>query len=343
MNRALWHFWTGTWLTAAALAAGLHLWWAPQSAKQPPRPPFYFSKEFFLGFDEPGESVPHYLWRFGLFGFDRKLRDADLVVIGTSHVWFGFSASLMTQKLSALAGHPVHVVNMGLGGADVACQARILKYRGIKDQTVLVDLFAPHGDLNSPWGDEAERVDWLQAYVHVLRIWVNGIREWCLDPWLPNLRLYQNHLVVLRMIEGVFVNRWDTGDTEYMWNPGLGYTFKRGVPPLADMNMPFDPAAPAYPGGVDPRVQLPPVLRTVIEANHLRPLLTLIPYLGYQPERAQLIANQTGYPLIVVSPDGLTFRDADHLNAPGRDLASARLADGVAKQLGLKAAKSKGP
>jgi hypothetical protein len=327
---------------AVVLATGLHFWWAPLIAKQPPRPPFYFSKDLFLGFDEPGQSVPHYLWRFGLFGFDQKLRTADVIVIGSSHVWFGFSASLMAQKLSALAGHPIHVVNMGLGGADVACQARILKYRGITHRIVLVDLFANLGEKNSPWGEEVERIDWFQAYVHVLRIWVNGIREWCLDPWLPNFKLYQNHFVLLRMIEGVFANRWDTGDTEYMWNPGLGYTFKRGVPPPANMNMTFDPAAPPFPFGVDPRIELPHAVSAVVETNHLRPLLTLIPYLSYQPERAQLVARQTGYPLLVIEPQGLTFRDGDHLNAAGRDLATERLTAALAKELGLDAAKGKG-
>jgi hypothetical protein len=299
----------------------------------PSRPPFYFTKDLFLGFDEPAESVPHFLWRFGLFGFDQRLRDADYILVGTSHVWFGLSASLLSQRLSAAAGHPVRVVNLGLGGAEEAFQARILQYRRIKDKAVIIDLYAPAGELNSPWGDEAERIDWAEAYVHVLRVWANGIREWCLDPWLPNFKISHGHLYAMRVIEGVFVCRWDTGDTEYMWVPECGYSFRRGVPPPSTMNIPFDPHAPT-PGNEarGAHIVLPNIWYKVIEKNHLRPFLTIVPYNGYAPEAAQRVADLHGWSFISVSPTGLTFRDPDHLNAAGRDLASERLAAGIIGQ-----------
>jgi hypothetical protein len=135
----------------------------------------------------------------------------------------------------------------------------------------------------------------------------------------------------LRIIEGVFVCRWDSGDTEYMWNPGLGYVFRRGVPPTSDMDSPLG-AGPGPDAGVpDHGVDLPPDFRDLAISNRLKPILTLAPYEGYLPDVAQRIAAQTGYPLVTLSPDGLRFRDMDHLNAVGRDMASERLAEGVLK------------
>lgn len=332
MHSYLWKFWSGMWLTAAILVTGLHLWWQPRLNHLPPPPPFYFSKDLFLGFDEPGESVPHDLWRFGLFGFGERLRDADFVMVGTSHFWFGISASLISERLSAAAGHPVRVVNMGLGGADVAFQAQILKERHVRDKQLVIDVFAPHGEGYSPWGADTARFDWVQGYVHVLKVWANGVREWCLDPWVPNVKIYGGHIIILRIIEGVFVCRWDTGDTEYMWNPGLGYVFRRGVPPPSDMNIPFEATTGTSERPLDQRIYLPKALQDVIKSNNLKPILTLIPYLGYQPEVAERIALLHGYPFVSVAPDGLTFRDPEHLNAAARDIASARLAAGIQQQ-----------
>jgi hypothetical protein len=220
-------FWWNTGSTFLLCALILHFWWAPYLRRLPPAP-FPFSRTIYLNSYNDEGILSHYLYWFGLFGFGEKLRHSDLILIGTSHVWFGLSASLLSEKLSAAEGRPVHVMNMGLGYADEAFQFRALRHNHINGKTIILDLYSPAADTMSVWAMELQNKDWLVAYFLILKIWSEAIRDWCLDSILPRFNAQGNAPHLPRYYVGAETCRWDTNDLEYMWNPIYGYIYRRG-------------------------------------------------------------------------------------------------------------------
>ena len=57
----------------------------------------------------------HYFFHFGLFGVGDRIKNADVLIVGSSHAIFGLSAERIAAALSERWGRPVTVFNMALG------------------------------------------------------------------------------------------------------------------------------------------------------------------------------------------------------------------------------------
>jgi len=317
-------FWLSLLLTAGLIGAGLHLWWKPRQEALPARIPFPMTHEVYPCAYEKG-IADHYLCYFGIFGFGDRLRKSDVLCIATSHFMYGLSASLLSERLSAFYGHPVRAYNLGLGFADMAFQAECLDRLGVKNKTVVIDMFAPEGEKISEWGEKVRHSDTVGAYIQVGEIWCDFIRDWLFDPLFPRVAFRGGDFQIERFLSSAVTRRWDSGDVDIIWAPMSGIVYRRDVPPPPNMILPMGHGEGRFGDRVDHGIGFPQALRKIVVQNSLKPILELYPFEGYQPEVAQKISLETGYPLILVAPDGLRFRDSDHLNAPSRDIATDRL------------------
>jgi hypothetical protein len=224
-------------------------------------------------------------------------------------------------------------MNMGMGYADEAFQFHALERNHIVGKTVIVDLYGPAEETISVWAAEVEKADWVTAYIQVLKIWSDGIRDWCLDPFLPRCKIDASGPVVTRTFGGGVVCRWDTDDAEYIWYPQLGFFYRRGTSPLPGYDNPPGPtpgtSEARFWGAGNRGIDLPLTARRVMASNHLRPILVMIPFNSYRPELAVQIADESHSSLVLIPPEGLRFFDWNHLTAPSRDVATSRLFDEI--------------
>ena len=95
-------FWTGTCAAAVICFGTVAVATVLTSASNPPKPAFPLS----------GTSLPvglcvghsghadHYAFRFGLFGVGDRIKNADVLIVGSSHAIFGLSAERIAAALS---------------------------------------------------------------------------------------------------------------------------------------------------------------------------------------------------------------------------------------------------
>ena len=94
-------FWQGCLGSSAVAFLALHLWWNHCKVGLPDRPPFpgvgdsYISEYNNLG------SASHYLYQFGLFGMGDRIRQSDVLLLGSSHMEYGISAAQLSAHAHA--------------------------------------------------------------------------------------------------------------------------------------------------------------------------------------------------------------------------------------------------
>jgi hypothetical protein len=142
MRPFLRQFWQSFGLVLSIMTAGLALTWHGTMTHLPPRPalwtggPSYVSSYSFHG------STSHHIFRFGLFGTGERIRQSDVLLLGSSHVEDGLSAAVLTDLLSKAAGRPVHAYNLGLGFAEgIGFAKAILAANDVHNSSVILDLF----------------------------------------------------------------------------------------------------------------------------------------------------------------------------------------------------------
>jgi hypothetical protein len=69
------------------------------SGSNPPKPAFPLSANRCLSAYSFGHA-DHYAFRFGLFGVGERIRNADVLIVGSSHATFGLSAEKIAAALS---------------------------------------------------------------------------------------------------------------------------------------------------------------------------------------------------------------------------------------------------
>ncbi len=116
------------------------------------------------------------------------MQKSDVVLLGTSHVELGLSASILSAELSHEAGHPIHVFNLGIPfGDSIPFIEQCLTYNHIQNKPVIVDLYAPTGTKLSPFAQKVDQSTSLSAFFTVTEIWLRAATDWFFDPWLPRL------------------------------------------------------------------------------------------------------------------------------------------------------------
>lgn len=268
-----------------------------------------------------GGQTDHYLFYFGMFGLAQTLRNADILMLGSSHMEFGLSAKQLALELSG-TNKTLSGFNLGVGSAEGLPFARlIIEKHALDKKLALLDVFMGNDGGLSAQAKTAISTDLIGAYIAVSRIWVNYFRDWILDGYLPQIafdkttgfqkkRFLQN-LVILR--------DWHTGDIVETWSPAMGELFVTSPPGVAKTLQ----AGPVLPAGLWLNAD---VRKTLITHGH-DAVVVSIPYQARNPVDEEALASANGLDAIVIDTADVLLWDNTHLTLAGRTLATSRAAE----------------
>lgn len=339
-NRQCW----GTTLTTfCALLTVFILAWSTR--KQPiPRPENPGYSHSFLGYYgyNSGQNSS-YIYRHGLLGYGNKIRDCDLLIIGSSHTLFGLSAEQLQAKLRGQYQRPISVFNASIAGGTLSDVLEILKANDVKNKTIIIDLFSTGRKLADA---NPAQVDTFGAYIHVISSFLDFTKDWCLDPYLPHMSVGQKKALPKfeRMLTTITYNNADYGDATLLWyshsetvqighqqgresgtifpSSSTSMTF-----PIQDVSIHPDPELKDL--NHDTIEDISPEFRQEIDRRNLHPIVILLPYHNFQPGKAEAIAKGAGYPFIPIASEGLATWDVHHLTSESRTIATDRLYEGM--------------
>jgi len=287
-------------------------------------------------------SAPHYFYLYGLFGMRDRLKNSDVLLLGSSHVEVGLSAAELEKNLSNVNKRKVRAYNLGLGFAEgIGFDNDIIAANNLRNKTLIVDLFMPGGESLSNYGDQARQSNTFAAYLRVFQLWTTCIGDRLLDPVLP--RFYPDDfgnanipgLPVRKRIMGFIAPRrylmilgirsWSTGDDVLSWSPDEGVVSNNPPP---DKNILYGHGEPAYQYMKNIGIFFPAEEQEMFHRRNLNVIYTLLPFEGYKNGSVPPEAE----PYISIIPDGLTYYEGMHLNSPGRVLATERLFNNMHSQ-----------
>lgn len=318
------------WTALTAVSFFLILSWVTYAKKfhTPERPFFPDPGQIFIGsYDHNSGQNASYIYRRQLFGFGEKIRNSDLLIMGSSHSLFGISATRLGEKLSARSGHPVKVFNLALAGGHIGDALEMIRANDVKDKTILIDLFNTVLTNADP---APEQTDYFTAHIKVISSCFDFSKDWAFDFCLPRMVFKPKCLLpVFQRSLGQFTYRdGNTGDALLLWSSSrlggqTGIIFPQ--PPEAYPMEHFDSFFPKP-------VVLPEEFLVEAQKRHLQLIITLVPYSNCQPSEAAEVTGQMGLPFIPISPDGLFEYDSNHLIGVSRDKATDRLFEGLVAQ-----------
>ena len=293
-------------------------WWIPKQQSRPARPNFPWGDKF-VSYYEPAGSAEHYLFYHGLFGFGSRIKGADLILMGTSHTIFGMSASRIQSELSAIAHKPIRVFNMGMVyGEGATFSSQVLAQNKATRKVLVVDLFTEYLDGMSPEAVTSEHSDLLMAYTKVLKIWGHYAADWLEDPYLPSWHLdslSDDDRGAKRQLGNTLFRHFDSCDNAgvWLWAAGERY-FSPDAHPLGS----GDPFA----ASPNRDIGFPESARLELHQLHEKVFLVALPFEG-----SSKAVMPVGYPIITVSPAGLSYIDQHHVNAASAKIVSDRIVD----------------
>lgn len=309
----------------------LHLVANSMRSQWPERPFLPMPGKVFVGnYDRNSGQNVSYIYRRRLFGFEKKIKECDLLILGSSHTLYGLSARELEKQLSKHASRPIKVFNASIAGGTFADALEILRANHVQDKAVLIDLFYPgqdHADQNPA------STDFFGANIKVLSSWCDYGKDWLLDPLLPQVTIGTKHVFphFQRALGLVAYQDWTTGDATQLWSPRYNDGQGGVIFPQAATGTAF-PIKNASTSG-EPFIKsadIPEAFRNEAEKNHLQVIVTLVPYSNDNPEEAAAIASRYGYPFIFISDNGLsTWDNASHLTGESRQIATERLFKGM--------------
>jgi hypothetical protein len=329
-------FWRSFAASALLLLLPAVLWARLAAPTLPPKPAFPVpGREFVAEYGGQAAYIAHIAYRWGLFGIGNRIRDADIVLLGSSHVQLGLSARQLSEALSQAAGRPIRVFNAGLGcDTPFAYDAALLDQLGVRDRMVVIDGFADDYDpYNAPcFAELAGITDRVHAVSKTLAVWSRFDWDWLLDGTLPRIDLRAHSIAVERYLNApATLLDWNDGDAAELFRPERGEEFPHPASApvdLATQRPPWQLASGTIP--------LPPAFANAA-ARGIRPVFTLIPFSLTPPfDRARydniahLLAEIGGgqrAPFVALSADGLASFDGEHLTGDARAAATARLAE----------------
>ena len=266
--------------------------------------------------------LDHYLFKFGLFGFGDRIRNAEVLILGSSHAEFGLSAETISAALSARRGRPVAAINLGVASDGMGFAREILEANKAQGQTLIVDLYANNQGGLLGAAQKALQTDILGAYVAVAAFTADYVKDWLFDGLLPRINFGLGaRMRADRFLYAVITRRRDNGDVVEVWAPVQGRLFQ-SVPEKTISKVPTNSAQLK-----GPPPTLLPEYAAYLASRKFSVGLTLIPYDGYRLDEAKRFAEQIGTPFIEIAPNDLQSFDPSHLDAVGRDVATRRLVD----------------
>jgi len=231
-NQLFWISFVSASITASII---LHIIWNQKYKKFPKRPELINFQTQYLGDDE-SYSATHILYRYGLFGVDKIINSADVLLVGTSHMEFGISATQLEDMLSKEYSRKIRVYNLGMGGGESTDFIKtILFSKKVEKKVIIIDLHDPLGDNWSYLAKVSNNLNILQAYIKIYNLWLDYLRDWCLDPIFPRFRPFMEvknvslfsdinrKVFAYRRFLGYFsVREWSSGDIVSYFEPTTG-------------------------------------------------------------------------------------------------------------------------
>lgn len=332
-------FWIGFVASSLVAVTILHKIWKNELKKLPKRPELLNFQTQYLGDDE-SYSATHILYRYGLFGTDKLINSADLLLIGTSHMEFGVSAKELEDILSKEYSRQLRVFNLGMGGGESTdFVQKILSSKKVENKVIIIDLHDPLGDSWSYLANATNNLSIIQAYIKIYNSWFDYFRDWCFDPIFPRFRPFmevknvssisdinKKVFAVGRFLGYFSVREWSSGDIISYFGPTSGELTKtKNVVPLS--------SSAKYLGGENQGVRVNHKLEEFLLASSNIVVATLVPWNGYAV--VNIPTDATNF--IFLPPEDLWTYDKSHLVHSSRNLNTKRLAAELIKMQVLKA------
>jgi hypothetical protein len=316
----------------AALGLPLHFL-APQqqTAVFPLR---LLSKGFISSYGD--RDVIHRVLYFGLFGFDRKLAEADVIIGGTSHAELGISAMTMSRTLTEKLGRPVKVVNMAMGwGEPLPFSMQVIRKRDIRCKAMIFDLYYTLSPQESEVAGPTVHTNKISAISNILDTWLAVVKDWMLDGALPRIWVWRGKVQIERYLSNVVgVRRWNNGDVYEYWHPRYGSVYRHTPAELLkdpQVGSTTDNIMDPTLAGVIKNGDVTAEKRTLDIEEFTRrlidPTFTIVPYKSYQLDGYELLANQLKIPLVIFPIGGIKMYDFFHTNSDGRELVTERIVE----------------
>ena len=314
------------------------------STQLPAKPPFPIpGKEFVAEYSGVGANGAHLVYYWNLFGIDNQVREAKVLLLGSSHMQFGISAGEMSSVLSAEAKRRVHVFNLGLGcGETFTFDSDLLMHLGLAKKALIGDAYAYPASYLTPCSLETEKSDRFQALFKVSAIWFKFAFDWVLDGQLPLINYEHQTVSSTRFLAPTVILDWRTGDCDFYYRPESGEIFPSSgrlatAPVMTGRSgeLPWSQSIST--------IAIPPQLRNVAATESLRTIVTLVPY-ATSPYRSRRISDiklyrtiekltssrvPKGVPFIPIAGQGLTTFDYGHLTGESRQVATDRLTSSI--------------
>ena len=317
-------FWAAMLGTLAVILAVLGIWRAQNPSWRMPLPsPF----ELFSAF--PAYKLPHPLFYYGIYGFRARIKESDVLLVGTSHVEVGLSAGELSRLLSEALKRPVKVFNLGRGYADgYAFTRAILDENDVRNKIVITDLYDPQQSGLSQYAIDVEHYGRRQAYLIVAREWMSYVVGLLQSYVAPQIEWTSTGFDLKPALADNDLRRYDNGDVQSFWIGKSGDIFDQSRQPGPLDITPEDKKALPSP---DETRQFND--RAYCQSRGLICLYTLIPYYGpggaaIDTFNVDTFVAEHGLRYLPISSDDLTFIDKRvHLDSAAREKATRRLAD----------------
>ncbi|HEY5312947.1 MAG TPA: hypothetical protein VIK18_10530 [Pirellulales bacterium] len=282
------------------------------------RPPVALDQTRFLS-HYGNYGLDFLVFRFGLLGTAERLRQADVICVGSSKSLFGMHAAYLSQRLSR-PGLPVRVYNAGLGfGEGFGYSMEIVKALDLRDKVLLADLTdnTTSFDLTA-MGREAMSVpSKTEAYKILVERTLSCWRDSLLTGLLPRVKFdpARGFFAASQSLHTSMDRSRESGDL--VDTDGL---------PALERPDPKYPRAAHYSFGFRYSEFEQPFFEECRRRN-IRIVFMSIPYDGYDPQWGAQVAEKLGALHVAVAADGIKLWDGVHMCTSGRQLFNERLAE----------------
>jgi hypothetical protein len=170
------HFWIGFILAALVSGGALQATSIAMIGYPAPRPAIPIPGSEYISATRDGQADQG-MFYFNLFGFGDRIRNADALVIGSSHAEFGIEAARLPGK---------RPFNMALGGGEgLNFASKLLDKYEPHPSIIALDPFSPDGDSTSTESTNVLRSTKAISLHRVLNIWagscgIGRCRRFCL-------------------------------------------------------------------------------------------------------------------------------------------------------------------
>ena len=282
-----------------------------------------FSKVFISSYGD--KDAVHRIYYFGLFGFDRRIAEADMLIMGNSHAELGLSAGQISAALST-PEKPYKAMNLAMGwGEGFPFAKALLKHQRLQNKSIILEIYATLVRSFSVVGKPVLSEDRFTAWIRSIETSACAMKDWFLDGKLPRITFSKGDFVVGRFLAyPVGLRQLETGDVYDYWIPGWGAVYRNTPEKLISYAKPpeFRPLTDDY------LAQSENVLDAeMLKANQLDVWATLLPSNELYQADAEIYTKALHLPFLPIAFDDVKIYDSYHANAEGRHTATRHLLD----------------